>query len=127
MDDVRTDLQPGVTGSARAVVSEALTAIAMGSGDVPVYATPAVLALLEAACVDAVAGALPDGMTTVGAHVTLDHLAASKLGSVVEAIATLDTIDGRKLAFTCEAREGDTIVARATHRRVIVNRADFEA
>ncbi|HVL89264.1 MAG TPA: hotdog domain-containing protein [Actinomycetota bacterium] len=127
MSDLRTEPQPGRTGRASVTVNEDLTAIALGSGDVPVYGTPAVLALLEAAAVDALAGALPDGKTSVGVQVTLDHLAASKVGATVDAVATLDSVDGRRLSFTCEAREGDTVIARATHRRVIVDRASFGA
>ena len=119
------DLRPGLVGHATVTVTPALTAAAMGSGDVPVYATPAVLALIEAACVDAVAAALPDGSTSVGTRVELDHLAASKIGATVEGSATLDAVNGRSLSFTCEAREGDRVIARAEHRRVIVDRARF--
>lgn len=121
------DLRPGRTGTAQTVVTEDLTAVAMGSGDVPVYATPAVLALLEAACVDALDGALPDEKTSVGVHVSLDHLAPSTVGSAVRATATLDAVDGRTLSFTCEAHDAATLIARAQHRRVVVNRASFGA
>lgn len=127
MSEARTELQPGRTGHARVTVTDDLTAIALGSGDVAVYGTPAVLALLEAAAVDAIAPALPGGKTSVGVHVALDHVAASKVGATVEAVATLEAVDGRTLSFTCEAREGDTVIARATHRRVIVDRASFGA
>lgn len=127
MEDIRFELEPGMSGGVSAVVSEAMTAIAMGSGDVPVLATPAVLALIEAACVDAIAGALPEDLTSVGVHVSLDHVAPSSVGATVEATATLEGVDGRKLMFTCIAKDGDTVVARATHRRVIVARDRFGA
>jgi predicted thioesterase len=118
-------VEPGLTGSATRVVTDGLTAIALGSGDVPVFATPAVLALVEEACVNAVTGSLPDGSTTVGTAVDLAHLAASKVGTKVVARATVTAVDGRSLTFSAEAFDGDTLIARATHTRAIVDREKF--
>jgi len=108
-------------------VSENDTAIALGSGDVPVLGTPAVLALLEQAACAAIASSLDPGDTSVGTWAELEHLAASKVGATVTASAELSGVDGRALEFTCEAREGDRIVARARHRRAIVDRERFLA
>ncbi len=120
-------LQPGLRGEARRVVSEELTAVALGSGDVPVLGTPAVLALVEQAACAAIASALAAADTSVGVWAEVDHLAASKLGAEVVAEAELVTVDGRTLSFACEAREGSKVVARARHRRAIVDRERFLA
>ena len=116
----------GSTGEARRVVTDAMTAIALGSGDVPVFGTPALLALIEEAACAAVFGGLADGETSVGAAVELEHLAPSRLGSEVRALARVTNTEGKSLEFECEAYEGDTLIGRATHTRVIVSRARFQ-
>jgi fluoroacetyl-CoA thioesterase len=118
-------LSAGLTGEARRVVTEDLTAIRLGSGDVPVFGTPALLALIEEAAVAALHGALPDGSTSVGVHVELDHLAPSRVGAEVRALATLTAVEGRALTFACEAYEGDKPIGRATHQRAVVDRDRF--
>ena len=118
-------LTPGRTGEARRVVTDELTAIALGSGDVPVFGTPALLALIEEAAVASLHGALGDGDTSVGARVELEHLAPSRVGAEVRAVARLVDVDGRRLSFECEAYDGETLIGRATHARVVVPRARF--
>jgi fluoroacetyl-CoA thioesterase len=120
-------LSPGLTGEARRIVTEDLTAIHLGSGDVPVFGTPALLALIEEAAVAAVHGALPDGSTTVGLRVELEHLAPSRIGAEVRALSRLTAADGRRLTFECEAYDGDTVIGRATHQRIVVDRERFLA
>jgi fluoroacetyl-CoA thioesterase len=115
----------GATGSAELVVGEADTAVAAGSGDVPVLATPRVLALAEAATMAALAGILGPGQTSVGARVELDHLRPSFVGATVSARATLTEVRGRRLIFTVEVVEGAEVVARAKVTRVVVDRAAF--
>lgn len=73
-------LQPGLTGTASAIVTADLTAAALGSGSVDVYSTPALIALLEAAAINALAGHLADGQTTVGTALDVKHLAATPVG-----------------------------------------------
>jgi predicted thioesterase len=121
----KAPLSAGLTGEARRVVTDDLTAIRLGSGDVPVFGTPALLALIEEAAVAAVRDALPDGATSVGSHVELDHLAPSRVGVEVRALATLTAVEGRALTFECEAYEGDKPIGRASHRRMIVDREKF--
>lgn len=121
------ELQPGLRGEARLVVAEEHTAVALGSGDVAVLGTPAVLALLEKAACAAIAPALAEGQTSVGISADLEHLAPSKPGASIDAAAELVAVDGRTLEFGCEAREGTKLVARATHRRVLVDRERFLA
>ena len=120
-----TTLSAGLIGEARRVVTEDLTAIRLGSGDVPVLGTPALLALIEEAAVTAVRGALPEGTTSVGVHVDLDHLSPSRVGTEVRALATLTAVEGRALTFECEAYEGEKPIGRASHKRMIVDREKF--
>ena len=131
--DVGTDRQgaegpvAGSTASVNLLVTVADTAIALGSGEVPVLATPRVVALAEAASVAATAGTLPAGSTSVGTRIELDHLAATAVGRTVTAEATLSAVDGRRLEFDVAVREGATVVARGRIHRVVVDRARFLA
>jgi fluoroacetyl-CoA thioesterase len=97
-------LAAGLRATVRAVVTGADTAEAMGSGDLPVLATPRLLALAEAATVAAVAPQLTDGLTTVGTAVSLEHRKASPLGAEIVVEAELTEVDGRRLVFGFIAR-----------------------
>ena len=101
------------------------TAIALGSGDLPVLATPKLVALVEEAAVAAVAGLVPDGDTTVGSHIEVDHLAPTPIGGTVVATATVVAVDGRRVDYEATVTEGAKLVARATHVRYIVDRQTF--
>jgi fluoroacetyl-CoA thioesterase len=118
-------LEPGLTATFRHTVTEADTAVAVGSGEVPVLATPRVLALAERATVAAVAGALAAGATTVGTRVELDHLAPSPVGTEVEVHAVLERVAGRRLRFAVQLRDGDLTVAGGRVTRVVVDTAAF--
>jgi predicted thioesterase len=120
-------IQIGVTGSATLTVGEADTAIALGSGDVPVLATPRLVALLEEAAVASIAGDLGHGETSVGTRVSIDHLAASFVGASVIARAEVIEADGRAVSFRLTAHEGDRLVATGDHTRVVVDRSRFLA
>ncbi|MBN1202516.1 MAG: thioesterase family protein [Anaerolineae bacterium] len=120
-------LQPGLDGKAAVTVTGDLTAAALGSGNVNVYATPALIALLEAAAINALAGHLPDDQTSVGTHLDVRHLAATPVGMIVRAEATLRTVDGRRLVFDVAAWDAVEQIAVGTHERFIVDRARFEA
>jgi fluoroacetyl-CoA thioesterase len=120
-------LQVGLGARVEMVVTEADTAQSLGSGDVPVLATPRLVALAEAATVRATAGRLDPGTTTVGTRVDLEHLAASGSGATVVATAKLSTVDGRRLGFAVTVTDGDTVVARGRVERAIVDRARFLA
>lgn len=117
----------GLTASVELTVTAADTAEALGSGDVPVLATPRVVALVEAATVAAVAAHLGEGQTTVGTRVELDHHAASLVGATVVADARLASVDGRVLAFEVVLREGATVAAQGRVERVVVDRERFLA
>jgi len=118
-------LQEGLTHTSQLTVNEAVTAIAMGSGDMPVLATPAMMALMENAAMLAVAGHLPEGCTTVGGHITSSHLKPSRLGDMVTATATVTRVDGKKIEFTVKAHCGDTLLGEGTHLRFVVDREMF--
>ena len=112
----------GLRGEARRVVTAENTAEALGSGDVPVFGTPAVLAVIEEAAVDAIRKQVPEGATSVGIWVELEHLAPSKIGAEIVATAELTAVEGRLLHFECEAHDGETLIAKAKHRRTLVIR-----
>lgn len=120
-----TELSAGLLGEARRTVTQDQTAIALGSGDVPVFGTPALLALMEEAACAALRGTVPEGRTSVGTHAEMDHLAPSRVGAEVRAIARVTSFDGRAVEFECEAYDGETLIGRATHRRALVDRARF--
>jgi fluoroacetyl-CoA thioesterase len=118
-------LEPGLTAAFRYTVTEADTAVAVGSGQVPVLATPRVLALAERATVAAVEGALEAGATTVGARVELDHLVPSPVGAELEVEAVLERVAGRRLEFAVRLRGGDQPVASGRITRAVVDTATF--
>jgi len=126
MSQIET-LQPGLTGGASVTVTEQMTAAALGSGNVNVYSTPALIALLEAAAIDALKGHLPAGQTSVGTALDVKHLAATPVGMTVTATATLDVIDGRRLVFTVTAADEVEHIGEGTHERFIVNQERFES
>jgi fluoroacetyl-CoA thioesterase len=117
----------GATARVELVVTDADTAQALGSGDVPVLATPRLLALIEAATVRATTRRLAPDTTTVGSHVEVAHRAATPVGDRVVAEATLTAVDGRRLTFRTVVTCGSVVVAEATIERVLVSRSRFLA
>ena len=115
----------GLTHTSQLTVTEVVTAVAMGSGDMPVLATPAMMALMENAAMLAVADHLPEGSTTVGGHIASSHLKPSKLGDTVTATATVTRVDGKKIEFEVQAHCGDTLLGEGTHLRFIVDKEKF--
>ena len=122
-----TTLTAGLTARVELTVTDADTAQAMGSGDVPVLGTPRLLALAEAATVAATAAKLPPGTTTVGTRVELDHSAPTPVGATVTALATLAKVDGRRLLFEVRVTAGGATVAEARIERALVDRQRFVA
>lgn len=119
-------MTPGLVGHASAVVTDDLTAPAVGSGTVAVYATPSLAALMERAAVDCVERHLAPGEASLGVHLDLSHTAATPPGLAVSAKAALTEVEGRKLTFAIEAFDAVEPIGRATHTRVIVDVARFE-
>jgi predicted thioesterase len=118
-------LRPGLTATASMVVTDDDTALALHSGDVPVLATPRVVRLAEEATVLAVAGELADQETTVGYRVQLDHLAPTAVGGRVDAEATLENVESRRLTFRVSVSDGRGLVAAGRITRVVVERDRF--
>jgi fluoroacetyl-CoA thioesterase len=113
----------GRTATRELVVSEADTAAAVGSGSLPVLGTPVLLAWCEAATCAALD--LPEGQTSVGTRVSLEHLAASPVGASLAVTATVSYVDGRLVRFTVEARAGDKLVGTGEITRVVVDAERF--
>jgi predicted thioesterase len=101
------------------------TATALGSGDVPVLATPRLLAWMEAATVAALADGLTPDETSVGTRVGLEHRGASPVGAVVSVTADLVHVDGRLLRFSVVAEDGSGVAGVGEVTRVVVDRARF--
>lgn len=118
-------LEPGLQATVERIVTQAHTARALGSGDVDVFGTPAVVAACEEASVLAVQPHLDDGQTTVGTRIELDHVAPTPVGRRVTASAVLDGVDGRSLTFVISATDEAGEIARGSHNRVIVGRERF--
>ena len=115
----------GLTHTSQLTVTDAVTAIAMGSGDMPVLATPAMMALMENAAMLAVADYLSEGFTTVGGQISSSHLKPSKLGDTVTATAVVTRVDGKKIEFTIQTHCGDVLLGEGTHLRFIVDKEKF--
>ncbi len=120
-------LEVGIQGHQELTVTEELTAEAMGSGELRVFATPAMLALMEKTAYQSVADALEKGSGSVGTMVQLTHSAASPLGMKIVCDSRLVAVDGRKLTFEIEARDEAGIIGQATHERFIVDNEKFQA
>ncbi len=122
---MKTSLKTGIQGEARATVSDGNTAIALGSGGVPVFATPAMIALMENAALSSVEPYLPEGHTTVGIKISSSHIAATPLGMEVIARSELTEIDGKRLVFKVEAFDAKEKIGEGIHERFIINKEKF--
>ena len=120
-------LEKGLSARSTTTVAAGNTAAAMGSGDLAVFATPAMVALMENAAMTAVVAALPEGSTTVGAEMNVTHIKASGLGAEITATAVLTEVEGRKLTFNVGARDAGGMIGEGVHIRYIVDREKFLA
>ena len=124
MDNIMS-IEIGLTYTSKCVVEESRTALVMGSGDLAVFATPSMVALMENAAMNCVGDHLPDGSTTVGTKIEVAHVRATPLTVEVEAKATVVEVDGRKLVFKVEAFDAKGVVGEGMHERFIVDRDKF--
>ena len=122
-----SDLINGLSAEISITVSESDTAAKWGSGLVPVFGTPALVGLMEAAAVKALEGQLPAERTTVGGHIDVRHLAATPVGMGVRARAELVATEGRKLTFKIEAWDELEKVGDALHERFVIDKEKFIA
>lgn len=118
-------LEIGLRYSSELMVTDAVTAAAVGSGDMPVLATPMMMAMMENAAMLAVRDELPAGCTTVGGHIESFHLKPSRVGDVINAIAEVTKVEGKKIRFRIAAYSGNTLLGEGTHLRFIVDRDKF--
>lgn len=118
-------METGLTYTSHTVVTDDNTAEHVGSGDLAVFATPAMAALMENAAMLAVAPALEEGQTTVGSEISISHIKPTGIGAKVSATAVLAAIEGHKLSFNVAARDEDGMIGEGTHIRFIVNSERF--
>jgi predicted thioesterase len=118
-------IETGLKYTSELTVTDDVTAVKMGSGDMPVLATPAMMALMENAAMMAVSKELPEGCTTVGGHIESSHLRPTKVGDKVTATAEVTKVDGKKITFKVAAYCGDTLLGEGTHLRFIVDKERF--
>ncbi len=119
------NMQPGLRAERSDTVTDNNTAKAYGSGGVAVYATPAMIGLMENAALSAVDPLLPDGMATVGTELNVKHLAATPRGMKVRATAELLQVDGKRLVFKVEAFDEKEKIGEGTHERYIIDLDKF--
>lgn len=118
-------IEPGLIGEVTHVVTEKDTAVAYGSGLVPVLSTPHLIALMENAAQKAIQPFLKPEQTAVGALIEMQHLAATPVGMEVRVRAELIAVDRRRLRFTIEAWDAQERVGICIHERFIIDRARF--
>ncbi|HLO89545.1 MAG TPA: thioesterase family protein [Lentimicrobium sp.] len=115
----------GTIGKQQLVVTIELTAARYGSGLIEVFATPAMIALMEKTCQESVQDQLDAGHLTVGTLVNVKHLKATPVGMSVECESELIAWEGRKLTFKVVAKDEQGIIGEGLHERFIINEADF--
>lgn len=120
-------LKIGIQGTAQTTVTSEICAKAVGSGTLDVFATPALIALVEKAATLAVSAELDEGMTSVGTKLDFSHTAATPIGMKATATATLIEIDGRRLVFSVSASDEVGEIGNGTHERFLVNAEKFLA
>lgn len=120
-------MNTGIKGTSTVMCDENNCALNMGSGTLEVFATPAMVALMEKAAWECVQPYLEDGQGTVGTLMNVKHLSATPLGDTVTAEAVLTEIDGRKLVFEVRASDSVGIIGEGEHERFIVGNERFMA
>lgn len=118
-------LTPGLTHTSTLVVTEQHLACNVGSGDLPVLATPMMMALMENAAMLCVASELDVDSSTVGGQISSSHLKPTGLGHTVTATAELVSVEGRKLRFKVSASDESGLIGEGEHLRFIINKQKF--
>lgn len=120
-------LEPGVQGREELIVEQKDTAARYGSGLVEVYATPAMVALMEKTCLQSVLPFLPEGHGTVGVKVNISHSKATPVGMQVVCESDLIEVDRRRLVFEVVARDEVGEIGRGIHERFVIDTEKFMA
>ena len=118
-------MEVGTVHEINATVEESMTAEKMKSGSLPVLATPCMIALMEQASAELCQQFLPDGISTVGTMVNIQHLAATSLGAPVRTVATLTAFDGRKASFEVVSYDNAGVIGKGTHERFTIKVDSF--
>ena len=118
-------LEVGIKGLAEALVEQEDTAKSVGSGDLLVYATPCMVALMEGAACESIAPCLAEGESSVGISMNVAHTSATPVGMEVRAESRVTTVDGRKVTFEIVAFDEKGEIGRATHERVVIKAERF--
>ena len=119
------EITVGMKGEVGTLVEREDTAKEVGSGDLLVYATPCMVALMEGAACEAIAEALSDSQTTVGTALNIEHISATPVGLDVRAEAEVTAVEGKVITFRVTAYDEIGEIGRGTHTRVIVNSQKF--
>lgn len=119
------NIKEGMRATKEIYVTENDTASKLGSGNLDVFATPSMIALMENVSKDVVEGSLPEGFSTVGIEVSIKHIKATHLGMKVRCDSVLEKIDGKKLTFKVEAWDQDGKIGEGSHDRFIINIESF--
>ena len=117
----------GLKHTIKETVTPDKTAATVGSGLLPVYATPAMIALMEKCASECVAPYIEDGKSSVGTMLNVKHLAASPIGIEITCTATLTEVDGRRLVFSLEASDEKGPIGEGTHERFVIDVERFMA
>ena len=119
------NITPGITGEKSTAVVMENTALAMGSGELRVFATPAMIALVEGCCAESVEELLDEGITSVGTQVNIEHLSASPVGAGIVCKSVLTVCDGRRLVFNVEVYDNAGLIGKGSHTRFTVKSDSF--
>ena len=119
------EMLKGLTNSETLLVRHEDTAAVYGSGALEVFATPAMIALMEKTCLESVSDKIGEGNTTVGISVNIKHLKASPVGALIRCDATLIEVDRRRLVFEVKCFEGETLIGEGIHERFVVDSEKF--
>ena len=119
------EITVGMKGEVSTLVEREDTAKEVGSGDLLVYATPCMVALMEGAACEAIAEALSDTQTTVGTALNIEHLSATPVGLDVRAVAEVTAVEGKVITFSVAAFDEAGEIGKGTHKRVLVNSQKF--
>lgn len=120
-------INKGIKGTQEVKVTEANTAVTMGSGTLQVFATPAMVALMEETAWKSVASELGEGEGSVGIMMDIQHVASTPVGMTVTCKTELTEVDGRKLTFKVEAYDEAGLIGKGTHERFVVYNDKFQA
>lgn len=118
-------IQEGMNATLTELVGEENTAEKIGSGSLPVYATPAMIALIERCAVKTLKGHLPEGSTTVGTRLAIDHVSATPMGMEVSCRCTLSKIDRKRFVFDVLVEDEAGVIGKGSHERFLVEAAPF--